>query len=294
MPQPPHIAFTSSLKIDRSEGPVLSLHTMIDGDRFRWERGAWDQGIVRDLKTARAVILPQTVQRELYTLCRKLCPNVFPNYDLRFQWEGKVGDTLLFWTYGVPHPSTLVFPRVEALQGEHTAIHYTPPPLPAFPFILKAAQGGEGRNVWLIEHQGDLDRILNQLRRSEWQGIFGFVVQEFLPDLDRDLRVVAIGDKIVSYWRQRSGDFRHNVAQGGEIDKDSDPELQAAGRKAVADLCDRTGINLAGFDLLFLPGNQEPLFLEINYTFGRAGLGGSEAFDDMMRQAVDRWLKKIC
>ena len=271
-------------------GKVLSLHTMIDGDRFRWERGVWDEELCRELAAARAIILPQSVERELYALCRQLCPRVFPNYDLRFQWEGKVGDSLLFWTYGAPHPRTMVFPRVETLVGEHPAMDHSPPELPEFPFLLKAARGGEGRNVWLISSQEELQQILDMLLLRERSMTFGFVIQEFLPGLDRDLRVAVIGDQLISYWRQQPENFLHNLAQGGEVDADSDPELQEVGRQAVQDLCAKTGINLAGFDLVFPAGSTKPLFLEINYTFGRTGLGGAEGFNRLLRQAVDKWL----
>jgi len=272
-----------------AKGPVLSFHPMIDGDYFLWDRGNWDHDLVMKLTASRAVILPQTVQGELYSLCRFLCPMVFPNYDLRFQWQGKVGNTLLFWAYNVPHPRTQVFPRVEALMRPHPAMNHSLPALPPFPFVLKAACGGEGKHTWLIETSNDLQQALKILERREWHREFGFVIQEFLPDLERDLRVVVIGDLVLSYWR-KSANFLHNIAQGGEIDKRSAPDLQARGRQAVVELCARTGINLAGFDLVFLPGSPEPLFLEINYTFGWTGIGGAEKFNDLLKQAVDRWL----
>jgi ribosomal protein S6--L-glutamate ligase len=36
--------------------------------------------------------------------------------------------------------------------------------------------------------------------------------------------------------------------------------------------------------------DPRPLFLEINYFFGRAGLGGSERFYDMLQTEIDNWL----
>ena len=54
--------------------------------------------------------------------------------------------------------------------------------------------------------------------------------------LERDLRVVVIGNQIVSYWRKAQG-FLHNIAQGGEVDVESDPELQAVGREKVKQFC---------------------------------------------------------
>jgi ribosomal protein S6--L-glutamate ligase len=272
-------------------GSVLSMHPVIEGDTFYWDRGIWDQDLVEEIRNARAVILPQTVQREMYGLCKRLCPNVFPNYDLRFQWEGKVGDSLLFWTYGVPHPQTFVYPRVETLLGDHPFMDHSFPGLPQFPFVLKGAQGGEGKQIWLIENEDQLKERIDHLKKLELQGSFGFVIQQFFVNLQRDLRVVIIGDQVSSYWRKSEG-FRHNLAQGGEIDAESDPDLQASGRDAVLKLSKRTGINLAAFDLVFPTGSREPFFLEINYTFGRSGLGGTAGFQKCLRLAVDKWLQE--
>lgn len=54
----------------------------------------------------------------------------------------------------------------------------------------------------------------------------------------------------------------------------------------------RAGINVAGFDILFnrTRNSDTPLFLEINYYFGRRGLGGSLRFYELFEQAADRWL----
>jgi ribosomal protein S6--L-glutamate ligase len=284
---------TDSENISRSDSPdgiVLSMHPVIAGDRFYWDRGVWDKDLFQEIQKARAVILSQTVERELYCLCKRQCPHVFPNYDLRFQWEGKVGDTLAFWAFNTKHPHTLVFPKVETLLGEHPDMNHKIPALPRFPFVLKGAHGGEGTRVWLIQSSMELEEKLQVLLQFELKGRSGFVIQEYLPNLKRDLRVVVIGSRIISYWRKAEG-FFHNIACGGEVDAESDPELQAVGREKVRQFCQRSGINLAAFDLVFMPDGGDPIFLEINYTFGRTGLGGSENFYSLLRDAVDSWLK---
>jgi ribosomal protein S6--L-glutamate ligase len=276
------------LKIDRKN--ILSLHPIIEGETFYWERGVWDRNLFKAIQAASAIILPQTVEKELYFLCTKMCPNVFPNYDLRFRWEGKIGDTLAFWTYNVKHPHTLIFPKVEALRGDHPSMGHEVPKLLPYPFVLKGAHGGEGSQVWLIKNEAELEAGLQTLLQLELHGSSGFVIQEYLKTLERDLRVVVIGDRLYSYWR-KSESFLHNIAQGGEIDTDSDQDLQEAGRKKVREFCQSTGVNLAAFDLVFPVGKVAPVFLEINYTFGRKGLGGSEKFYHLLYEAVDRWLK---
>ncbi|MFZ1198929.1 MAG: hypothetical protein WAO07_02080, partial [Desulfobacterales bacterium] len=72
------------------------------------------------------------------------------------------------------------------------------------------------------------------------------------------------------------------------------PDLQAAAVAAVRKFCRFTRIDLAGFDLLFSDGaaSASPFFLEINYFFGRKGLGGSEAYYRLLAQAVDEWLRR--
>jgi len=288
------------LKADREKKPgpakpgknVLSMHPVIEGDAFYWDRGVWDKNLFAAIKGASAIILPQTVTRELYCLCTKMCLHVFPNYDLRFQWEGKMGDTLAFWAYGIKHPRTLVFPKVETLLGDHPDMDHKVPELPPYPFVLKGARGGEGRQVWLLENAAELAAKIQTLRQLELQGSSGFVIQEYISDLERDLRVVVIGSQVCSYWRTAQG-FLHNVAQGGEIDAESDQDLQAAGREKVWQFCRGSGINLAAFDLVFPAGEADPVFLEINYTFGRTGLGGAEKFYILLRDAVDRWLRRL-
>jgi ribosomal protein S6--L-glutamate ligase len=234
---------------------VLSMHPVVAGDVFYWDRGVWDKNLFEAIN-----------------------------------WEGKMGDTLAFWAYGVKHPHTLIFPKVETLLGDHPHMEHQVPELPAYPFVLKGTHGGEGRQVWLIENAEELDAKLNTLLQFELHGSCGFVIQEYIPALERDLRVVVIGNQVFSYWRQAQG-FLHNVARGGEIDAESDQELQAVGKEKVMQFCMRSGINLVAFDLVFPTGEPEPVFLEMNYTFGRTGLGGSERFYALLRDAVDQWLQ---
>lgn len=272
--------------------PVISFHPEIEADRFIWERSVWDRELPALLRRSRAVILPQTVGRELYFLCRRCAPAVFPNYDCRFKWEGKTGDTLLFWQFSVPHPRTLIFPRVETMVGHHPEMGLEVE-LPPFPLVLKARDGGEGRSTWLVQGPEELRPRLAELEKREWQGERGFVVQEYIPGTGRDLRVTVIGDQLFSYWRVNPNSFHHNLARGGALDREADPGLQERGRELVRDFCRQSGINLAGFDLLFPPGREKPLFLEINYTFGRGGLGGGEAYRKLLGRAVERWLAAL-
>ena len=79
------------------------------------------------------------------------------------------------------------------------------------------------------------------------------------------------------------------------IDMDSDPALRDKAVRCVKDFCSVTGINLAGFDLLFSADAKPtlPLFLEINYYFGRRGLGGSETFYSLLESEIEQWIESL-
>jgi ribosomal protein S6--L-glutamate ligase len=245
------------------------------------------------LGKARAVILPQGVTAEVYRECRRLVPRVFPNYDLRFGLEGKVGDALLFEYFQVPHPRTLAFRDRESFRNTFPNPDLAPALLSGYPLVLKGNEGGEGSLVYLIEFPRDLKEKLGLLLDSSFRNQ-GFVLQEFIDHGGRDLRVVILYDQVFAYWRVQPNpsQFRTNQLQGGEIDFGGNLEQKNKAIAAGERFCRRAGIQVAGFDILFDrrrdPGT--PLFLEINYYFGRKGLGGSLRFYELFEQAADRWL----
>jgi len=59
----------------------------------------------------------------------------------------------------------------------------------------------------------------------------------------------------------------------------------------VKQLISKTGLNLAAVDIIFRD-NKEPLLLEINYYFGRKGLGNSENYYYLLFDAIQKWLKE--
>jgi ribosomal protein S6--L-glutamate ligase len=276
---------------------IASLHPCITKDIniLCAGRSLTDREKIR-LSKARAVIVSQGVTAEVYRECRRLVPHVFPNYDLRFKQEGKVGDAQLFAHHQVPHPKTLIFENQESLFARYPDLEFGSSVLGGYPLILKANQGGEGAFVFLVRSKEELSEKL-ALLPSESSPSEGLVLQERIDHGGRDLRVVVLYDTIYAYWRVQPDpeQFLTNRSQGGEIVQEGDEPLKQQAVEAVRDFCALTGINLAGFDLLFdrKSNSSIPLFLEINYYFGRKGLGGSIRFYELLHQAADRWLKLI-
>ncbi len=247
------------------------------------------------ISQAQAVILPQGCSTALYRLCRKHCVHVFPNYDARFDFPGKLGQVRLFQKVNALFPRTYGFETVSSYYDHYgkNALNY---PL-GFPSVFKFDWGGEGEGVFLLETPEALEQVLTRARRFEQSGQKGFLFQEYLACGGRSLRVAVIGDEFLSYWRvqQDPSRFLTNLNAGAVIDHEADTELQEAGRAAVSGFCSKTGINLAGFDLLFPQNEKEttPFFLEINYFFGRRGLGGSLKYYALVEKGVRAWLSAL-
>jgi ribosomal protein S6--L-glutamate ligase len=246
------------------------------------------------IKKASAVILPQGCSKLLYQLASQNCRHVFPNYDARFAYPDKTGQIELFRQRQVAFPRTETFVSLDAFNARYGNLRRTPF---RYPFVFKFAWGGEGDHVHRIDSFSGFEKILMRVMDFERTGQHGFLLQEYVHSDNRSLRVVTVGERLISYWRIQKDPqhFQASVKKGASIDTEADSDLQMRARAAVKGFSGKTGINLAGFDLLFAsePGSKKermPLFLEINYFFGRQGLGGSEKYYNLLTGEIERWL----
>lgn len=272
---------------------ILSFHPIIEADKNIICAGRLPDGNdLAAIKQADAVILPQGCTEDLYRMARQNCPHVFPNLDIRFDFPGKRGQIELFRHHGVNHPRTQMYDSVASF---HQSSQMT-----VFPKVVKLDWGGQGETVFKVGNPTELDDVLKQVKSYESTGQKGFLVQEFIPHGGRSLRVVVIGSLLISYWRLQSADkdFGTSVTDGATIDHDAHPILQKSARNAARQLCVRTGLQLAGLDYIFNENggtaeSSQPLILEINYYFGRTGLGGSGRYYEILSQEVDAWLSTV-
>jgi ribosomal protein S6--L-glutamate ligase len=275
---------------------ILSYHPCFEADKNRLCAGRKPgTDDLAAMLAAEAIILPQGCRESLYTMARRNCKHVFPNFDAKFKYKGKIGQIQLFQKTNTAHPKTETHLNMDAFS-----IHYggsPKKPIFDFPFVFKFNWGGDGDHVYLVQSVENFSKLLQIARKYENSGQKGFIIQEYIPANKRSLRVVVIGQTIVSYWRvQRDTDhFLSNVAKGAMIDYDTEPDLQKTAIKSVKNFCSQTRINLAGFDILFSSQAKVkiPLFLEINYFFGRKGLGGSEKFYDILTKEIMKWIESL-
>lgn len=128
------------------------------------------------------------------------------------------------------------------------------------PFVGKEPASSCGLGVYRIESRLD---FTDYARRTPV-----LYIQELL-DIDRDLRVVIVGDRVVSaYWRVGEGSgFHNNLARGGRILRDDIPEFAV---QKILEVARQLHIDYAGFDLALTP--EGIYILEFNPWFGTGGL----------------------
>lgn len=272
---------------------ILSFHPIITADKNLLcagrPPGADDLAAI---ETADAVILPQGCGPALYRMAREHCRHVFPNLGVRFDFPGKCGQARLFRRLGIAHPPTRRYASLDHFRHDGEPIR--------LPAVIKLDWGGQGDTVFKVSRPKELAAALEQVGACEQTGQKGFLVQPYIAHQHRALRVTVIGTRLIAYWRiqSHSDRFGTSVQQGARIDHHAEPRLQAAGIEAARHFCMRTGLQLAGLDYIFdqhhlAQGRIEPLLLEINYFFGRAGLGGSQGFYRTLNQEVHRWLEGL-
>ena len=272
---------------------IVSFHPVFEADQniicAGREPGAADLAAIR---AASAVVLPQGCRQSLYDMATENCCHVFPNYDARFDYPGKIGQIRLFQETGTAHPHAETYTSLDIYRQQYDP--NTGEVAIEMPCVFKFDWGGEGETVYLINSREALQDALQKAAAFERSGQKGFLLQEYVPTQGKTLRVVIIGQRLISYWRiqEDTEAFKSSVSQGARIDAALMPERQKAAKVFVKDLCRKTNINLAGFDVIFTPDNEgiNPLMLEINYFFGRRGIGGSEAYYEILKQEIKNWL----
>jgi ribosomal protein S6--L-glutamate ligase len=268
---------------------ILSFHPcfVADAQIILADRtlGAEDQRLIH---SADVIILPQSCSLALYEACADSKAHVFPDYKLRFRYPGKVGQSSLFEKLEVRHPATKRWPSVKKFRDDLKAENGPPHEMP---FFLKTDKSHEGDGVFFVTDKKSLEKALARLEKTESDR---FISQELIPCQGNVLRTVVLHKRIVTYWKREDREIISTVSRGARVDKKWKPALRKKGREQARWISEKTGINLAAFDLVFNldDPDPQPFILEINYYFGRKGLGGSFEYYGLLLKAIREWLKE--
>ena len=206
----------------------------------------WEADLIRK---ADKIYYPTAFYADLFDIMGK---PTFPSYHTYKCVQDKIKQTALFELLKLPHPRTRVF--YGNRQKKSILDHFT------YPFIAKIPRGSAlGRGVYLIHNEKELSEYLEQVSPA--------YIQQYLP-IDRDLRLVVIGSRIVhAYWRvSPPDDYRSNVAVGGRISLEAIPEKARDLALQVARACcwDDVGIDICEHNGRFY-------ILEANMKYGKEG-----------------------
>jgi len=274
---------------------ILSLHPCLDADiQIVLGDRPLDSAIRDAIRKADAIILPQACTQALYEVCLASAARVFPNYDARVRYPGKIGQARMFRDLRLRHPRTWSWESVKEFRDAHPE---TVDIAHVMPFLIKEDRRHEAEGIFWVEDREGLSQALNDLSRREQPDRRGFVTQEVIPCEGNVLRAVIVGKRVITYWKRprQPGQLITTISRGALIDPDWRPDLQEKGRGSARELMAKTGINLAAVDFVFPvhEKNPEPLFLEINYYFGRRGLGGTETYYRLLHETIQEWLREL-
>lgn len=173
---------------------------------------------------------------------------------------------------GLPHPRTVCLrtsPSGSALE----------PPL-----VLKPRFGSWGRDVVLCRDEVELALALEDVRDRPWFRRHGALLQDVVPPLGYDLRLVVAGGEVVGAGTRvaAAGEWRTNISLGGALaPADPSPAARALAVAAAA----AVGADFAGVDLAPLPDGGY-VVLELNGAVEfdqRYSLDGGDVYEATAR-----------
>jgi RimK family alpha-L-glutamate ligase len=150
---------------------------------------------------------------------------------------------------GLPHPVTRL------VRGDRLAA------MPEPPVVVKPRHGSWGRSVTLCATTDELEAELTRIQAEGWYATHGALVQELIPPVGHDMRIVVAGDRVIGCVRRfaAEGEWRTNVALGARRVEAHAP-LDAI-RIALA-AANEVAATLVGVDLL--PTDDGFTIIEVN------------------------------
>ncbi len=134
------------------------------------------------------------------------------------------------------------------------------------PFILKAAEGIQGKKVFLITSETEYQEHIDDLDGD-------ILMQKFIPN-EGDFRVFVVGGQVRAIFQRipKPGDFRANISQGGSGRPVPAGELYDALSQIAVAITKAQQLDIAGIDIMQSTATGELFFIEANVNPGWKGL----------------------
>jgi hypothetical protein len=180
---------------------------------------------------------------------------VFAPHKEAVWWENKTYMQQRFVELGVNHPRTIVFEKGKEFDLSQLRL----------PVVYKEVHTSGSKGMQRIDTMEALQKVIAEKRSI---GYYDFMIQE-LVDMRRDMRLIVIGDKIVShYWRiNHSDEWKPTSTSGGSsADFGNFPEQW---RTSFLQTFKKLDITAGAFDITWQKDdiNTEPLYLEVSPSY---------------------------
>jgi [lysine-biosynthesis-protein LysW]--L-2-aminoadipate ligase len=157
--------------------------------------------------------------------------------------------------------------REASLPVPRTALALTPPAaldaldVIGYPAVLKPLVGSWGRLVTRLPDRATAEAVLEHVEALPGPQSHVVYLQEYVPNLDRDIRVVVVGGEALGAIYRRGDQWRTNVARGARTLRcEIDPELA----KLAVTSAHAVGAGIVGVDLV-QDSDGRLLVLEVNH-----------------------------
>ena len=148
----------------------------------------------------------EAILDKVYFIEKYSTKKIFPDFNQYYTFNDKVKQLFLFQKYRIPNPKTFYTTDRSLALDFIKQIKY--------PFVLKDPHSSSGLGVYLIKTKKQAKEILGKIfSNSGFNSLYNqFYAQEFIPNLDRSLRVITIGSKVFcAYWRINPDDWKINL-----------------------------------------------------------------------------------
>jgi len=134
---------------------------------------------------------------------------VINKYEVANNCGNKMITSLLLKKHNVPTPKTYFSFSPEAALDNLEKVGY--------PLVIKPIVGSWGRGVIPLKDRETADAIIEVRELSDGPLDRIYYLQEMIKRPPRDIRVIVIGDQVISaMYRTSSGSFKTNIALGAE------------------------------------------------------------------------------
>lgn len=141
------------------------------------------------------------------------------------------------------------------------------------PFILKAAEGIQGRRVYLVGSEAEYQSRLGDMPGDA-------LMQPFIPN-QGDYRVFVLGGRVFEIFKRVAapGNYKNNMSLGARGEAVSDPALRERLSALALKMAAKMDIEIGGIDIIESSPDGALYFLEANINPGWKGLDATLGTD---------------